>query len=203
MRRLTSGALTSVPRKISLSEEDGGLGDTIEATGKGYKNGTTLTVYVDQTELVMWDHDNRPTTDMVPLLPGKITVDAYKAAIEADDERGNVAYVPVKDDGSALHVYGDGYAWAPNNNLDLGEDVLCVAARIGGDDVGKCEFNVTHPTFSGGLNYVNAVDGRDGYAPKPDTFVLKASISASPAGGSPGEIMVIQVVDFPPEPGHL
>ena len=188
----------SVPRKISLSEEDGGLGDTIEATGKGYKNSTTLTVYVDQTILIMWDHDNRPTTDMVPLLPGKIMVDSYKAAIAADDERGNVPYVPVKDDGSALHVDPDGYAWAPNGKLDLGEDELCMAPRIGSDDVGTCEFNITHPTFAGGLNYINAVDGRDGYAPKPDTFVLKASISASPAGGSPGEIMVIQVVDFPP-----
>ena len=107
-------------------------------------------------------------------------------------------YVPVKDDGSALHVDPDGYAWAPNGKLDLGEDELCVAPRIGSDDVGTCEFNITHPTFAGGLNYINAVDGRDGYAPKPDTFELKASISASPAGGSPGEIMVIQVVDFPP-----
>ena len=188
----------NVPRKISLSEGDGGLGDTIKATGKGYKNSTTLTVYVDQTILIMWDHDNRATTDMVPLNPGKIMVDAYKAAIAADDERGNVPYVPVKDDGSALHVDPDGYAWAPNGKLDLGEDELCMAPRIGSDDVGTCEFNITHPTFAGGLNYINAVDGRDGYAPKPDTFVLKASISASPAGGSPGEIMVIQVVDFPP-----
>ena len=87
---------------------------------------------------------------------------------------------------------------APNGKLDLGEDELCVAPKIGSDDVGTCEFTITHPTFSGGLNFVNAVDGRNGYDISPADFVLKASISASPAGGSPGEIMVIQVVDFPP-----
>ena len=68
--------------------------------------------------------------------------------------------------------------------------------EIGGNDVGKCEFTVAHPTFVGGLNYVDAVDGRNGYATAPDTFELTASIEASPAGGSPGEIILIQVVDF-------
>ena len=38
--------------------------------------------------------------------------------------------------------------------------------KIGSNDVGKCEFTVTHPTFGGGLNYINAVDGRNGYAPE-------------------------------------
>ena len=94
-----------------------------------------------------------------------------------------------------------------NGILDGGEDVLCIDASISGDDVGSCEFNVTHPTFSSGadMNRINAVDGRNGYVSKRDgkdfdlpKFELKASISASPAGGSPGEIIQIQVVDFPP-----
>ena len=48
---------SSVIRKISLSDEDGGLNDPVDATGKGFKNGTTLTVFVDQPTNVMWDHD--------------------------------------------------------------------------------------------------------------------------------------------------
>ena len=143
------GLEVNVVRKLSLSEEDGGLGDVITATGKGFKNGTTLTVFVDKPV----DHDdNDKTPDM------------------------------------------------PNGILELNEDVLCVA-NIGSDDVGKCEFTITHPTFLGGMNYVNAVDGRDQYAPKADTFVLDASIEAKPASGSPGESIVIQIVDFPKNRG--
>ena len=44
-----------MPRKISLDEDEGGLGDVITATGKGYKDGTTLTVFVDKLITVMWD----------------------------------------------------------------------------------------------------------------------------------------------------
>ena len=135
-----------VVRKVSLDEEDGGLGDVITATGKGFKNGTTLTVFLDQ----LADHDDDDSTPM---------------------ER--------------------------NGKLDLGEDVLCVVPKIGGNDAGSCEFTITHPTFSGGPNYINAVDGRSSTAPESDMFTLEASISASPPGGSPGEIIQIQVVDFP------
>ena len=51
------GLDASIVRKLTLSEEDGGLGDIITATGKGYKNGTTLTVFRDLVDLVvMWTH---------------------------------------------------------------------------------------------------------------------------------------------------
>ena len=33
---------------LSLDEEDGGLGTVVNATGKGYKNGTSLIVFVDK-----------------------------------------------------------------------------------------------------------------------------------------------------------
>ena len=136
----------AVVRKVSLDEEDGGLGDVITATGKGFKDGTTLTVFLDQ----LADHDDDSDTPMTR-----------------------------------------------NRKLDLGEDVLCVVPKIGGNDAGSCEFTITHPTFSGGPNYINAVDGRSNTALESDMFTLKASISASPPGGSPGEIIQIQVVDFP------
>ena len=189
-----------VVRKVSLGEEDGGLGDVIEATGKGFKNGTTLTVFLDHKELVVWD-DPATTSDALVPLPGGM-VEEYNTRVAMDEDYGNIVggTIPTEDgdDGTALHIDPDGYAWSPNGNLDLSDDVLCAVGKIGGNDVGKCEFTVTHPTFAGGLNYVNAVDGRDGYAFEPDTFLLEASITASPAGGSPGETIVIQVVDFPP-----
>ena len=121
------------------------------------------------------------------------------AKVLSEDRDINVPWLPFDGDDALWidDVPGEMYAWAPSGELELGEDVLCVAASIGSDDVGKCEFTVTHPTFSGGLNYVNAVDGRNGYDLNPDDFLLKASITASPAGGSPGETIVIQVVDFP------
>ena len=135
-----------VPRIVEIDPEDGGLGETVTVTGKGFKDGTTLTVFLDE---------NR------------------------------------------------------NGDLELGEDVLCVAAKVGKDDIGTCEFEVTHPTFSGGpvagqMNYINAVDGRNGYVNKMDgdmfdlpMYELGASINATPKGGSPGEIILIQLLDFP------
>ena len=185
-----------VVRKVSLSEEDGGLGDEITATGKGYKNGTTLTVFLDQLVLVTWDDPATVSTGMVAL-PADMVAE-YDARVDMDGMYGNVAMgsIPTDDDGNALHEDEDGYAWAPNGRLDLADHVLCAVGKIDGNDVGKCDFTIAHPTFSGGLNYVNAVDGRNGYAIEPDTFELKSSISATPAGGSPGEIILVQVVDF-------
>ena len=156
----------AVPRILSLDEEDGGLGTVVNATGKGFKNSTSLTVFVDKP--VHMDDDNDPTTAMSD------------------------------DDG----VAGED-TMMPNRQLDLGEDTLCEVSKIGGDDVGICEFTVTHPTFSGGINYINAVDGRNGYISDGEDlgeFELTASISASPAGGSPGEIILLQMVDFPVGP---
>ena len=139
----------NVPTVLDLDEEDGGLGTVVTATGKGFKNATTLTVFIDKLE----DHDNDITT-----------------AMQRD------------------------------NTLDLGEDVLC-QEDVGSDDTASCEFTVTHPTFSGGVNYISAVDGRDNKASEYAEFTLEESIQASPAGGSPGEIMLVQVVDFPGNQG--
>ena len=192
---------TTVVRKISLSESDGGLGDTVTATGKGFKNGTTLTVFVDNPVLVKWDHDEDPATDPIDLTLRAFNSDAFKAELVDGGWP-----IPTNDLGVPRNVgtYRDqpssdtttDYVFAPNGRLSAGEDVLCVAASIGADDQGSCEFTVTHPTFEGGFNYVNAVDGRNGYAAKFDEFELKSSIQASPAQGSPGEVMLVQLVDF-------
>ena len=49
--------------------------------------------------------------------------------------------------------------------LDLGEDVLCTDLMLSAvDSIGSpASSSVTHPTFEGGINYINAVDGRNGY----------------------------------------
>ncbi len=190
-----------VPRKVSLDEDEGGLGDVITATGKGYKDGTTLTVFVDKLIDVYWNDDEDEETRNVWLAPDDAK--EYNDRVEAADgdhtDIGNVPNVPLDDDNEAEHVrsVGDGLrVGAPSGTLDLADDVLCAVAKIGKDDVGKCEFTITHPTFGGGLNYINAVDGRNGYDASPVTFDLGESIIASPTTGSPGETILVQVIDF-------
>ena len=123
-----------VPHSISIDPEDGGLGEEVTVKGKGFKNGTSLTVFRD-----------------------------------ADD---------------------DGV-------LTTADTVLCEDDMIEGN-IGTCTFEVTHPTFTAGAtNHIDAVDGvNDTADEKSKNFELKASISASPKGGSPGEMLLIQVVDF-------
>ena len=190
-----------IPRKISLDEDEGGLGDPIVATGKGYKDGTTLTVFVDKLADVWWDDPSDDDDDMVRLRANK--VDEYDNAVEEDEDAGNVAAgsIPTEDGDAtmALHsrvIDGVAYARAPNRVLDLSDDVLCVEINIAKTDVGSCEFTITHPTFEGGLNYINAVDGRNGYDDSPVTFDLEESLIASPDSGSPGEMILVQVIDF-------
>ena len=77
-------------------------------------------------------------------------------------------------------------------------------ASVGADNVGTCEFEVTTPTFQTGMNVVGAVDG-DGnrghqrlgdHMDGDQVFTLKPSITASPAGGSPGEVIQVQLASF-------
>ena len=186
-----------VVRVLSLDEGDGGLDTEVEATGKGFKNDTSLTVFRDAPILVMYDDDDNPLTPWVRL-PAANAAD-YK------DKVGNVPAVYVDDDDMALTYVtmadSNGnpvmYATAPNGRQDSDDDTLCLAPKIGGNDVGTCQFKVTHPTFTGGFNYVNARDGRSNFAKEADIFELTASISASPDTGSPGERILVQVVDFP------
>lgn len=236
-----TGLEVKIAHKVSLDEGDGGLGDANALTGRGFKNGTSLTVFRDRlvTDSTLAVDANNPmkyvavTWDKTPtnevdnteplLVPAKPVMNtgesetafnarlkahaaATKAIMDAYDEAGtgSVPFVPQNDDKTPRHTFGAAtggmvYVAAPNGKLDLGEDVLCVAS-IGSDDVGSCGFEITHPTFSGGWNYINARDGRSNYASEPEGFYLKASISATPAEGSPGERILVRVVDFPAGP---
>ena len=202
---------TSIIRKVSLSEGDGGLDTTVMGTGKGFKDKTSLTVFLDKPIMVSYDEDEDDSTVRVrlPVGMGEAYNDMVKAALMVKDGKytdvGNVPLVYLDDTNMPLtyqtvreNNVNVNYITAPNGILDQNEDELCVVSAISSQDIGTCEFKVTHPTFQGGFNYVNAKDGRSSYAPKADTFELTASISASPSTGSPGERILVQVVDFPP-----
>ena len=187
-----------VYRKLSLSEEDGGLDTAVEAKGSGFKNGTSLTVFLDKPIIVRYDDDMDAETPRVRLSVAMLD--------DLGDEDKNVPFIYVDDEGMPLttkYVTEDDvttkYVTAPDGEQNANEATLCVASSIGGDDIGKCEFKVTHPTFVGGINYANARDGRGNFARKADSFLLKASILPSPTTGSPGERILVQVVDFPPD----
>ena len=89
----------------------------------------------------------------------------------------------------------------PNRILDPAEDVVCRVAKIDGDSVGVCTFSISHPSFAPDVNFLNAVDGRDMYVSATEDlpeFLLEQSISASPNSGNPGQVILVQLVDFDP-----
>lgn len=138
-KKMYPGLTHMIQRVVSLSEEDGGLGDVVMATAKGFEKNVTVHFFLDRNM---------------------------------------------------------------NGMLDSGEDTLCSVATTSGDNIGSCEFTVTTPTFGTGDNFINAVDGDGNYSQLDPTdddhkFKLTASISATPAGGSPGEVMQVQLVSFP------
>ena len=130
----------TIQRIVKLSEEDGGLGDTVMATASGFEKNVTVRFFID-------GYDGR----------------------------------------------------VPNGMLNQGEDILC-AATSGGDNVASCEFTVSTPVFKSGDNYVNARDGVGNVGTfqmhDDQKFTLKPSIKPTPAGGSPGEIIQVQLASF-------
>ena len=124
----------TILRTVGLDPDDGGRGDMVTATAKGFRKSTTVHFFLDE---------------------------------DGDDMR------------------------------DTEEFDLCTAT-VGSNSIGSCEFEVTRPPFGSGENVVNAVDGRNQYASmgESDTFSLDPSLSATPTGGTPGEIILVQLADF-------
>ena len=196
---------------VGLDEEDGGRGDEITVTGKGYKNGTSVTFWRDEMTQVMWDKDNDMSTAMVQLMP--MYKEDYETAVMDDATRGS-HMLPLPETDNTVQWNHDGnnstppvaVLVAPNGSKDPNEERLC-SAVADGQDVATCKFEVTNPPFIGGdvSNYVNGVDGRGNIAHKDgdddQRFLLLPSISATPNGGSPGEVMLVQLADFPPGVG--
>ncbi|MDE2938572.1 MAG: hypothetical protein OXR67_06590 [Chloroflexota bacterium] len=127
-------------------------------------------------------------------------VEIPRVVILSEDEGGLGEMVMVEglgfENGGTMHFFLDSQ---PDGRLNAGEDVLCSVPAVSGN-AGNCQFEITTPTFSSGLNYVNAVDGDGKMATEAkggdNELTLKASIKATPAGGSPGEIMQVQLVSF-------
>ena len=110
------------------------------------------------------------------------------------------------ENGGTLHFFLDkkDSKGEPDGKLNAGEDILCSVPKVEGN-MGSCSFTVTTPTFGSGTSYVNAVDG-DGKEVSnakggDNEFTLKASIQVTPAGGSPGEVMQVQLSSFPANVG--
>ncbi len=200
-----------VPRVVGLDEDKGGRGDTLTVTGKGYKNGTTVTFWRDEMTPVMWHKGTDMSDDMVRL---RYMYKAdYETAVMADPKRGS-HMLPLPDTDNKVPWNHDGNnstplvmtLVAPNGSKDANEERLC-SAVADGQDVASCEFEVTNPPFVGGgkSNYVNGVDGRGNPAYKngdnDQRFLLEPSILATPNGGSPGEVMLVQLADFTPGVG--
>ena len=152
---------------------------------------------------------HNPSNKLVDLdLSSRHVIQRIVKLSEEDGGLGDVVMVTGSgfEKNVTVHFFLNGYeGHTPNMSLDSGEDILC-SAQSNADSIATCEFTVATPTFKRGTNYVNAVDG-DGnagtFTDKGDQkFVLKPSISASPAGGSPGEIMQVQLVSFPLS-GHI
>ena len=85
---------TTIIRKVSLSEGDGGLDTAVTGTGKGFKDKTSLTVFLDKAIMVYYDEDENDSTDMVRLPVGMAK--AYNAMVkEADGKHAGIGNVPV------------------------------------------------------------------------------------------------------------
>ncbi|MCY4366197.1 MAG: hypothetical protein OXE17_08245 [Chloroflexi bacterium] len=125
--------------------------------------------------------------------------DTVPHSISIDPEDGGLGTeVTVKGKGFKNDTSMTFFRDADNNGeLTSVDAVLCTDPLVEGN-IGTCTFEVTHPTFTAGKT--NHIDGVDGVAATADgsskVFELKASIIASPSGGSPGEMILVQLVDF-------
>ena len=212
-----------INRVVVLADADSGdegltagRGDMATVAGKGYKNGTTVTFWRDSLSPVMWDHDSITTTAMVRL--EKSDLMKYEMDTMDDYRRSSLSYRIGNDVFlSMLPQFENLQKWdhddnsstdsvdtilAPNGVRDPDEEILC-SDVADGNHVATCDFEVNNPPFIGGdrSNYLNGVDGRGQRAAEVGHYkqrlLLVASIDATPSGGSPGEVMLVQLLDFP------
>ena len=189
----------AVPFLVELSEEDGGRGTTVTATGKGFKNGTSLGFFLDLPRQHIVQTGN--SENGKPASNDNGVDDDGDTMVDETGESDSRAQDFVLS-GATGGVGNDVY----NGRFDAGEVKLCDVASVGGNDVGSCDFTVNNPPFSPGPNYVNAVDGRSNYGSTQidddQKFNLDPSITVTPNGGNPGETILVQGFDFP-YPGQV
>ncbi len=151
-----------VPLLIELDENDGGRGDTVTVTAKGFKNGHTMSFWLDRNM---------------------------------------------------------------NFKRDQATEAVLCSAQVMSDDTASCSFEISNPPFTGGVggptqmvvdddgddkcamtgprdcNFVNGADGTGNVVTEltnDQMFELKAAIKLSPAAGSVGDSVQVQMTDFPP-----
>ena len=166
--------VTNIPeitiyRKVTLSENAGGRGDVITATGKGFKNGQGITFWLDRNG----DGEQGPTEDV--LCTGDV----------GDNDVGTCDFTvsnPPFDSG----VGGAGQTVGEDGDGDN----KCRASTTGGDATTNC--NLVNAVDGRGNKGDLDSEGRQDDA----TFELEASISVTPSSASYGETIQIQMTDF-------
>ena len=167
-REVTTPAI-NIYRKVTLSENAGGRGDVITATGKGFKNGQGITFWLDRNG----DGVQDPTEDV--LCTG--TVDGNDVG-SCDFTVSNPPFDSgVGGAGQTVGADGDG-------------DNKCRAATTGGDAITNC--NLVNAVDGRGNEAQLTSEGRLDDA----TFELEASITVTPSSASYGEAVQIQMTDF-------
>ena len=159
----------TIYRKVTLSENAGGRGDVITATGKGFKNGQGITFWLDRNG----NGDQDPTEDV--LCTG--TVDGNDVGT-CDFTVSNPPFDSgVGGAGQTVGADGDG-------------DNKCRASTTGGDATTNC--NLVNAVDGRGNKGQLDSEGRQDDA----TFELEASISVTPSSASYGEAVQIQLTDY-------
>ena len=156
-------------RKVTLSENAGGRGDVITATGKGFKNGQGITFWMDRNG----NGDQDPTEDV-------LCTDTV-----GDNDVGSCDFTvsnPPFDSG----VGGTGQGVDEDDDGDN----KCRAATTGGAAITNCNL-VNAVDGRGNKAHLNSEGRRD-----DATFELEASITVTPSSAGYGEAVQIQMTDF-------
>ena len=103
-----------VLREVGLDEEDGGRGDEITVTGKGFKNGTTVTFWRDEMTPVMWNKNESADNSWEARLLFS-DKEAYETALEANSKSGSHD-LPLPDTDNTLPWNHDGNNSTPIRN---------------------------------------------------------------------------------------
>ena len=165
---ITTAAL-NVPLIIELGEDDGGRGDTLTLIGKGFKNGFTMTFWLDRN---------------MNNVPGEAGEAVLCSATVGSDDTATCSFEvnnpPFKSGGVSDAECGDAPDTSPNCNF--------INAFDGAGNIGSA--------ISGrGATAMIADSG----LVEDQTFELKAAISISPGTGSVGDSIQVQMSDYPRE----
>ena len=208
IERATPNPTMKVYSKIFLSSADGDRGGTLTVVGRGFNNGTTATVWLDNGV----DLDGDGTITVTQLLSVDETISGVDVNVDGDALDTDVT--EFSEVALGFDLDGDGVAdkttvtsiqetdFRKNAKRDKGERDLG-GAIVGADDTFTHFVTIGNPPFLPGStlkNVINAIDGED-RAPSPDNsreFKLKPLIIVSPNEIATGDTVTISFKDFTP-----